>query len=460
MKNYSNIENIYKDFIYPVFNKISTSINDKQKNVFKRSHNLTLSDLFYFMCVVNVTNFSYKHVIDKTIASNLINYSITDSATTKRKNKISYEFFNQNNSDLLECVYDNISVLEEEQYEYRLLGVDVSIFHVEESFTKDNVIKSNNNHCCKLLLSCLFDLDRKILVRYHLNKNSSEIEALREYLHLLDKKDIVVHDAYYYRDDLLYNYNKYNVNAIFNMKKNYIKTKDFIRKHGNIFNSNKKDATIKLTIENKIIDFRLIKYRIRNNKGVFVTYILGTTLTDKEKISYDFIKESYHKRWNIEVHFKQLKENTAICNFKTKTYDGILKDIQVICFVNILVSYITYILNKTILKKESNKQIHYKNCFDFVTDELLKNIFFKKESAHDNNIKIIELISKNVSHIKENRNFPRIRKRPNGKWTISGTTSNRSGKEKKKQKLIERKKERSTKMSNYFYPLAINIDCG
>ena len=89
-----------------------------------------------------------------------------------------------------------------------------------------------------------------------------------------------------------------------------------------------------------------------------------TTLLDNIKFNIDFIKEAYHKRWQIEIHFKQLKEETILTNLKAKTYKAIELDLQIIHFMNILNSFIKYTIEKHLLIDPINNQINYKNCFN------------------------------------------------------------------------------------------------
>ena len=119
---------------------------------------------------------------------------------------------------------------------------------------------------------------------------------------------------------------------------------DANKKVENFYNSNKTNDIIDIICDSNIIKMRLIKYEIDSIK-----YIIGTSLMN-EPLNY--IKELYHKRWNIELTFKRLKSHLNINKIHSRTEELWLQEMQ---FRIVLDSMLYSIQTNHIVKNKKNK---------------------------------------------------------------------------------------------------------
>jgi len=119
---------------------------------------------------------------------------------------------------------------------------------------------------------------------------------------------------------------------------------DANKKVENFYNSNKTNDIIDIICDSNIIKMRLIKYEIDSIK-----YIIGTSLMN-EPLNY--IKELYHKRWNIELTFKRLKSHLNINKIHSRTKELWLQEMQ---FRIVLDSMLYSIQTNHIVKNKKNK---------------------------------------------------------------------------------------------------------
>lgn len=86
---------------------------------------------------------------------------------------------------------------------------------------------------------------------------------------------------------------------------------------------------------------RIMRYKINNNY-----YYICTNLYDYETYSTEYIKNVYHKRWNIEEYFKFLKENTSFRKLKERSFENIKKTI----YCQMITAKITHLIINYYLK--------------------------------------------------------------------------------------------------------------
>jgi len=87
----------------------------------------------------------------------------------------------------------------------------------------------------------------------------------------------------------------------------------------------------------------LIKYEINE-----VTYILATTLLDKEKYPAEIFPDLYHSRWGIEEMIKVSKLITGVEDFHSKSEKGVKQE---------LFAHFTLITLQKIIESESHREL-------------------------------------------------------------------------------------------------------
>ena len=122
---------------------LMTSINNINKEIKKRSRNISFKDVIYYFCILIGNNQSYDDVNANLKINNILNVSKT--ALIKYKKNIDCDFFIEINNCLLKHIYcdDN----------KRLLAVDGTIIVLEKSLKKYGFKMSRNGNYCITLIS-------------------------------------------------------------------------------------------------------------------------------------------------------------------------------------------------------------------------------------------------------------------------------------------------------------------
>ena len=190
---------------------------------------------------------------------------------------------------------------------------------------------SDNAHYPQGLLSCLYQLKAKIPMDFHLVAQADERALARVHLATLCENDVVVYDRGYFSYAMLFEHRRRAIHPIFRLKAKasaaieafmasphtdevvqIAPTKDgqnAIAKHypGHIA---------------KPIDLRLVKYTVGDT-----TYLLGTTLFDRQTYSIEVLSDVYHSRWGIEELYKVSKQLMTVEDFHGRTERGVKQEL-------------------------------------------------------------------------------------------------------------------------------------
>ena len=80
---------------------------------------------------------------------------------------------------------------------------------------------------------------------------------------------------------------------------------------------------------------RRVRSRRRGQRTLCVT--VATTLLDPKLYPKDDLAGLYHTRWRVETHFAQLKTTLKMRELKSRTEDGVRKELAAYCLVYNLV---------------------------------------------------------------------------------------------------------------------------
>jgi hypothetical protein len=440
----SIITKIFNSKILPLINLINTELNIIQKEKFKYNSALNFKSIFYLICQIvgcSKINYGFDDALADIKTEKLFS-TVTKQAVIIKKNLLDFHCFDRVSNVILNYIYKNSK--------YRLLGVDGTYPYSVEALHSEGIPLSNNENACILPTSVLFDIDKKIIIDYNICSERNEREALYGQFHVFKKGDIVVHDRLYMSYQVLKNYNINNIDAIFRLpisKTNYFKKIKSSKKNDILFDIPYSDNT-KITV-------RLIKYQI-NIKGIRKYYLL-TTLTDP-KFTVKFFIDAYKKRWGVETHIRHAKYDMGLANIRSKTLNGVRQEVSCIKFISMLSSYIESLLLPHINSKYRGKyKINTGTCIHLTLKQILKLMFYCKNKDYMK-LKIVDIfkiISENIIEIKNDRSYPRRRKKPIGKWSLSGSSSNRPKKKpgpKKKKKDLETLNPKKNKISKTMKP--------
>ena len=202
-----------------------------------------------------------------------------------------------------------------------------------------------------------------------------------------------------------------------------------------------KSGKIKVTIDP--IKVRLIKYKIGAN-----TYVLLTTLLDKEKYPEEIFPSVYHSRWGVEEMLKVSKIITGVQDFHAKSENGIkqevyahflmitmMKIIQSKAYENIehkkneskkpSMRRLRGLNDKEILseieckgqKIEKKEKINTKNSFLSLGRILEKFLFWDMPHFINNALTFfLESVEYIYQFTRPNRHYPRVSRKAPSKW--------------------------------------------
>ena len=406
---------LYDSKIEPIVNACNNVLSHINDDALAYKTLLKFHDIFAVSALKNGYNEGYNLVLRKLKTYNK-SFEFTKSAIIKRRQKIDILYFKRVNDTILDIICKNEDVCNDE---YRLLAVDGTRIYVEESLTLDGSKLSNNKNCCIGLISVIFDCEKKIPINYEFSTYDNERAALLKQFTYFKENDILIHDRGYYSNEMLYQYHTHKINAIFRMPSKHKFVKKFKKR-------NDSASIVEVKINKRTIPLRLIKYEL-NIDGKIEKYYIGTTIIDK-KYDIEFFKKTYWKRWNIETHIRHCKYDLSFANIKSKSLNVIKQDLYSNHFVFLLSSYIEYLLTPHIKDNLQGKyKINTKNCLDSTIDTILKEIFYGKENKKEEICYQFKLLlqSDSLVGIQKDRHNVHRRKKPVGKWNLSGTTSNR-----------------------------------
>ncbi len=182
------------------------------------------------------------------------------------------------------------------------------------------------------LVSAMYDLLSGMPLDFDLASHNNERTCALKHMQSLQKNDVVVHDRGYFSFELLASYTEIEVYPVFR-----VKSKAGYEVIDQFWDSNETDKIVQLkppydVLMNakkglykksiKPINVRLIKYEIKGT-----TYVLCTTLLDKEKYPPEIFPDLYHSRWGVEEMIKVSKLITGVEDFHSKNDTGVKQEL-------------------------------------------------------------------------------------------------------------------------------------
>ena len=325
--NMVEINNELLDFCIKELEKID-------KEWIKRNRKINTLSIFYHLYNSSITNIG--------ISSSIKLYdNFSHTALINARKKLPTDTFYNLNKIInnQKCIKNNI-----ENYIYAIDGSKIRVFNgfikngyrtIQKKLNKSNNRNSRGPQC---LLSVLQGIQTNTIVNYAITKTLNERSPIKFLIKDLKKNSIVILDRGYYSKNIYNLFISSQIHCIMRLKY------DANKKVENFYNSNKTNDIIDIICNSNIIKMRLIKYEIDSIK-----YIIGTSLMNE---SLNYIKELYHKRWNIELTFKRLKSHLNINKIHSRTEELWLQEIQ---FRIVLDSMLYSIQTNHIIKNKKNK---------------------------------------------------------------------------------------------------------
>ena len=352
------------------------------KECFERTSKLNFAHIFYSLCLISIGDASYNTVPSELKDRKIVN--VTKTGILKKRDKIGVDKFKKFFDSTTNFIRSNY-------HKVNIYAVDCSKLSLNLSAKEEGFRVTKRGTYCKALLTCLYDVTNKMVADIHLTNNENEREAFELHLNKIPKNSIVIFDRGYYSQEFLELLVKHQIHPIFRMRitDNFIK--EFL---------NEKDEDKITTING--IKLRLVKYKIdtiiekkssdnnvdvktvkdtknkskkkesenilqmmnintnkkeqkfdseesstmtieilkNGDKKVTRTFILATTLFDKDVFTLDILKNLYHDRWSVEEYFKTLKHTLHANKFNSKTVDNIRKELYIKVIISSISRYL------------------------------------------------------------------------------------------------------------------------
>lgn len=371
---------------------LNKSTNKINKEIKKRSREISFKDVIYYSSLLIGNNQSYNEINGHLKIKNILN--ISTRALIKYKNGIYYSYFRKLNDGLINYIY-------KDDTHKRLLaadGINIFLHKLLEDF--DFKVSRNKNYCTALI-GTLFDIELEMPINYMLSLEGCERKTLMRQSKYLREGDILIMDRGYYSKELLFHLVDLGVNVIFRLASNLNITK--------LGNELEKIFTIKHN--NKKIKLRVLQYCIQKK-----IYYIGTTIYDEPS---SYFKETYWKRWKIEINFRHSKYNLSMNNIKSKSKNTVLQDICIHGFIFIVSSYLLQIINNDI---RTNYKISLSSHLKIFLNNILYLLFYKTSAQKTINeiLRMLNISKENLIYVKPNRYYERIKKKPSSKWCQYG----------------------------------------
>ena len=191
-------------------------------------------------------------------------------------------------------------------------------------------------------LVCVSLLETMTVINYRLGRyTDDENSLLTPMLESLQKGDLLVGDRHFAGANLYWNYMQNGLEYLTQLHQRQI-----VSRLKRLWSYGENDFVARVKIGDKYrrknpempkyINARLIRVRARIS-GKYESFWLVTSLLDASMYPADEIAQVYRRRWRIETLFGQLKVNCSADVLRSKTVDGVHKEVAArICAINIV----------------------------------------------------------------------------------------------------------------------------
>ncbi len=312
----------------------------------------------------------------------------------------------------------------------RLFAVDGMKINLPRTLRDaDYALPSDNAHYPQGLVSCLYQLKSQIPHDFDLASHMNERRMALAHLKGLRAGDVVVYDRGYFSYAMLYEHQRRGVDVIFRLARSAGKAIDAFME------GDKTDTIVSIavaparqpaiweqypTIEFKPLPLRLIKYKVDGS-----TYILGTTLLDRNDYPKTAFPDLYHARWGIEELYKISKQLIDVDDFHAQTERGVKQELfahfVLLTLNRILANHAEAGLNANSAEKSDARrfQVNIKNALVTMARHLeqlfLSQVRFTCKTLNT----VIDALGFCRQAKRPGRKYPRVSMKPVGKWRPS-----------------------------------------
>ena len=415
--------------------RVKSKINSEYKttlNAFTRNRKMTFEDYVWYLTLQKGRTTSME--LDQYLKNKNDSYEITISkqAFSKQRLNLKPQIFIDLYKDYLIDFYDNYPEEVKKYKDYYVFAIDGSVFEIPNTkeLRSEYKLEQYNSYQinpARAQVSGIYDVENGFMVDavitdYNKNEKELAMQNIKEAGKIIDlTKSIIIFDRGYPGLELIWFLEKLNVKYIFRLQsrckydaeKNSMTTDDeWVKLECNKRAYRIKDEEIRKELqEQKFIDVRITKVTLNTGE---VEYLVSNV--SKELIPESEMKETYFKRWQIEIGYDILKNKLHIENFTGKTRITIEQDFYAQIYTFNVLQDIKNTANLKIKAKHKSKEkkpkYEYKTNINILAG-WLKNVFiaiiFAKNDKERENLYniIVEKAEKNLVAVKPNRSYKR-----------------------------------------------------
>jgi hypothetical protein len=165
-------------------------------------------------------------------------------------------------------------------------------------------------------------------------------------------------------------------------------------------------------LSTKLLTLRLIRVELDNEVEVLVTNLL-----DNEHYPASEFKELYHLRWGVEENYKRLKKWIEIESFTGKSALSVKQDFysRVLSsnLISILVNDAQHLVDEQTSDRKLRYQVKFSQAISKAKNTIVELIVIFKSRLKERLIQLIGHIGCTYEPVRNNRSYPRIKRRPN-----------------------------------------------
>ena len=421
--SYKRINKSVKDI------KEKNNQNEKYKNnskVFVRERKMSFTDYVWYLIMQKGRTTSME--LDEYLKNKNGTYkiSISKQAFSKQRQYLKPQIFIDIYKDYLEDFYHNYPEENKTYKGYNVCAIDGSLFEIpntkelrEEYKTQKN--SSGDRESARARVSGIYDVENGFMIDALIKDcGEGEKELAKENIENAGKiinleSCIIIFDRGYPGIDLIWYLEKLKIKYIFRLQtKMYEKEKNSMKSNDEWIELNVAGDRLRKVLDKEVKE-ELKKQKtikIRMSKVVLDTGEIEYLLTNitEDIIAPEEMKETYFKRWQIEIGYDILKNKLHLENFTGRTKITIEQDFYAQIYTFNVLQDIKNTNTRRIQEKQKNKNLKYEYKVNInILAGWLKNILIavmftedEKEQEEIYNI-IVEKAEKNLVAIIPNR---------------------------------------------------------
>lgn len=410
--------------------KIIEIFDNQNKKYIKRNRKLNLNDIFHFMCHKHGANLSYNEC--NFNLSKCLNNNKKIASNTAYLKKI--QKWNLSDVESIHTEFNKYIYNKNIKNENRFFAVDGSDLNLSKFIDENNInyTLSKSKQYKKGFISGIIDVDSKIIISNKMYDSTNERQNfINQFNDLknngsLKNTDVFIFDAGYFSHELINFLIENKVEYIFRLPISNTYSKNLIKQNKNdILETYKISKTNKIDVRSIFFELTCSKELCKKGKKNLdkkEKYFILTSLVDINKYKTEDFKNLYHKRWNVETYFRQLKYFASFARVNYKSIEMICKFMSATNFLFSFVAFLENMIGEHITKnklKKLNKKITLKEMSCEILFYLLKKKITNTKLKFILNLFI--LMNEYTMSIQTDRHYRRVTKRPINGWSNVGS---------------------------------------